>query len=194
MILHGYVDPDQVGAFGSTALRVGNSISVSLIGYRGGTVDAPIRPMPCYISTSGRKTLTRTGLLEYAFSGQILESKKRKWIGSIEYREVLLDCGLRIIFAEYFGRATGAIEDLEQPANREFTKGRYLSGLMLLCAHIVWSFRDPPLLRHVQEAHIVSIEEIDLSPNTLSLGKLNSIKSVAPQSSPPLILGLEFRV
>lgn len=192
MLLHAYVDPVPIGAFGRPPLSVGVDLSLALVGNPGSTVGSTVRGLDCYMADDGQRTLKRTGLAEYAFSGRILEVRGREVPNGLTYTEALLDCGVPLIFAAYRGPGI-APHDLVDPTNQDLGKRHYLSGLMLLSAHIVWAFRDPPLIKHELRVRVASITEVELSPSAKILGGLIARQSIDSQDAVlPVVLGLEI--
>lgn len=192
MLLHAYVDRLQLGAVGHPPLSVGATIQVTLVGNRGSTVGSTLRSLDCYIADEGRKALVRTGIAEYAFSGEILVARSKKLGKGLVYREALLDCGIPLIFAEHYSPGN-VPRDLVHPSNKELSPGRYLSGLMLLHAHVVWSFRDPPLIKHHIEASIRSLSIVELTPSAETLAGLREQQTIDSASAIlPAVVGIEM--
>ncbi len=193
MVLDAYVNPAQVGAFGQPSLSIGSIIALTLVGNRGSTLDPTVGSLDYYLSGPRAKVLKRTGLCEYSFGGEVLKVRSRKWGDSLEYTEALVDCGIPIIIAEHRSRWTIGPHSLGQPSDNSLAQGRYLGGLTLLFAHIVWSFRDPPLIDSQLEARVVSISEVDLTPDAVSFGGLRELKSIDYTTAIlPVILGIDI--
>lgn len=194
MLLQVYVSHVQIAAFGYPALSVNAEIPLSLVGSPGSTLGAEVLALDCFSATDGRRTMTRTGLAEYAFQGRVLEVRERQDEGKIVYQEVLLDCGVPIVFATHGYRGFIPIFDITNPSNKETQPGRFLSGLLLLSAHISPSFRDPVLIKREIKARVKSIMLIDLLPNSVSLAasiERQSLDSASAQL--PVILEIEVQ-
>lgn len=189
MLLHVYVNHFQIGDFGHPPLSVGLDISVTIVGYPGSTLAVEVPILDCYLAKGGKKALVRTGLAEYAFSGEILELRKEERRGGTVYQEALVDCGVPIIFAARGFPAITATE-LDSLSALELSKGRYLSGLIWLNGLI--SYREPALIEQRLKARVVSIAVIDLMPKAEVLAGVREEQSVDSYGARlPAILGIE---
>jgi len=191
VLLHVYVDTFQLGDWGSSPLHIGMDIPLTLVGNPGSTLGVGAAPLNCYLSNRGKVRLVRTGLAEYAFCGRIIEVKRDEPMGKLVYQEVLIDCGVPIIFATDGYPGFVPILDLDDPGNKESSPGRYLSGLMLLDAHISYR-REPVLIEQEVRARLTSLATVDLLPDAKTLAGLLEMQSVDSLSAKlPLIMGIE---
>lgn len=182
MHLDVYISVLQVQDFGQE-LIVGHAISLELVGNPGNTLGVSVPALDTFMADEGKKQLLRTGIAEYAFSGEIRQTVSQQMPGNIVgqeifYVETLLDCGLPIVFVTQ-GISTISPDDFDRRGNREFIVGRYLSGLMSLRGHI--SFREPALISAEIQAKIVSISVIDLAPKAVRVSATEEHHSVDPR-------------
>lgn len=185
-----YVSSLQIEDFGKP-LHVGERISCELIGYWGGALGQEVQSLPSYQSREGSKLLRRTGLVEYAFCGEIRSVQTLQDYGGpgLAYQETLTDCGLPIILVSH-GLVAVSAWNLDDPTHSEISVGRYLSGLTLLDARI--SFRYPHLIACPLQVEITSISALDLFPSSRALGGVRPWDSTEAEGvTRPLILGLE---
>jgi len=189
-----YVSVLQVQDFGYV-LGEGAEVKLTLLGTPGSTLGIEIPALDTFMADSGRKVLARTGLAEYAFSGEIVKTEARRGAGrhagfDIVYRETLLDCGLPIIYATE-GIPTISPDDVDDPGNREFKPRRYLSGLMSLQALI--SFREPELISAEIKAKVLSVGTIEIFPSSGEVGKVTVQRSIdTKRSHKPLLMKIEI--
>ncbi len=191
MRLDVYVPSVQVMDWGMD-LAVGSRIGIDLIGHPGSTSGSGFSALDAYIADTGATALRRIGLAEYAFSGQI-----RK-IQSIEdyagkgyvYREVLVDCGVPLIYVT-LGFPGFSPLDLDELSNHELSVGRYLSGLAMLEG--LNSVRDPQLIDEGVSGWIRSIGVVEVAPTTARFGESREVQTIDTRNHRfPLVLGLEL--
>jgi hypothetical protein len=190
MLVHVYVNSDQIGDFGYPPLTIGQDLHLTIVGNPGSPIGVEIPVFDCFLADKGNKTLIRTGLAEYAFCGEILEVRRQdRWNGRV-YHEALIDCGVPIILVTREFQDFKVI-DLDDGSSKELSRGRYVSGLTWLTGLI--SFRYPePLIDKVLRAKVASISVIDLSPTAEVFPGLRAERSIdSYKARQPIILGIE---
>jgi hypothetical protein len=190
MFLHIYVGITELGDYGRPII-LNDEIELDLVGNPGSTAGIEVFALDTYLANQGVRSLRRTGLAEYAFSGRILDVKSRRHrrIPEIVRREILLDCGIPVIFATQGIEGISPL-DVDQPTNKQPTIGRFLSGLMILQGS--WSIREPPLVSAPVRAKIASLAVVDLFPRAEPPGRVLEREAVETRDTMlPIIMGIE---
>lgn len=111
------------------SLRIGERLEVNIRGF-------PIEGMTAFVPP-GPSLLRRTGILEYAFSGEV-EATQSEPVGRRSgqvWNQLLLRCGLPVTL-NYFGPLASESELARDVSGRGAEVGSYLAGMMVAKAEI----------------------------------------------------------
>jgi hypothetical protein len=173
-------------------LATGDQMTAEIVGLWGGALGQEIQSLPAaYTRAAGIKALRNTGIAEYAFSGEILESRSLEDYGApgVRYQEMLVDCGVPLILVTR-GVSPPRVYSLDAAVLDEPKPGDHISGIAILDARV--SSRYPHLVERQIVASVVALEELLVLPHTGRLGETRPCRSSAERrKGMPLLVTME---
>lgn len=191
MLIEAYVEGFQAGEIGRP-IRVGDVLLLSILASPGSALGPETPLFDAYVTPRGKRALKKVGLAEYVFSGRVeaVTCRAATFWESIIYREVLVDCGIPVLFVTH-GVEASVPFNLRNPQSREIIEGDYLGGLASF--HASMGLIRPVIGRSVR-AKTTKILRIDLNPSSPGFGSLTEVEATTGDSSPyqPLVLEIDI--